>query len=113
MREKIKEINNLMKDFYDHWEKENTNEMFLLLSGDNNTSEIELNIKKNNVRLDKIEEIFNSEENFEAIVELWNSIDLKLFDSLVYSFEINIDQFKERLKESKAKKEIKEFFKEL
>lgn len=110
MNETIKTINALMIDFYDHWEKENTNEMFILLNGDNSTREIELNIKKNNERLEIVEEIFNDETKFQDIVDNWNSIDLKMLDSLVETFEIDITPFIEKIKSSNEQKEIKEFF---
>lgn len=113
MIETIKEINDLMREFYFHWERENTDEMFLLLNGSNETREIEFNIDKNNKRLEKIENIFNNKDNFNSIIDNWNSIDLKMLDTLVYSFEIDIEEFKERLNNSDANRNTKEFFIEL
>lgn len=111
MNEIIKGLNTLMVEFYDHWEKENTNEMFLLLNGSNDTTEMELSIEKNNRRLEAIEEIINDVNNFELITENWNSIDLKLLDSLVESFEINVEEFIERVNSSEVDDEVKDFFK--
>lgn len=112
MNETINGLNVLMVDFYDHWERENTNEMFLLLSGNNNTTEIELSIEKNNRRLEAIEELINDKDNFNLLIENWNLIDLKLLDSLVESFEIDIAEFIKRVNSECSNKEIIDFFKE-
>lgn len=112
MKEATRTLNILMNDFYDHWEKENTSEMFLQLSGNLNTNETKLNIIKNNERVRIIEDLINNEENYDQLTENWNNIDLKILDSLIDSFEINISSFINKIKNDKQiNNEIKEFFK--
>ncbi len=110
MNETIKKLNELMNTFYKHWEKDNTNEMFILLNGSNDTTEIKMGVERNNKRLDEIESIINDESNFKSLIENWELIDLKMLDSLVDSFEIDVESFKERLKDTEANNNIKEFF---
>lgn len=112
MNEIINGLNKLMNDFYSHWERENTNEMFLLFNGSNDTQEIEVSVQKNNRRLEAIEEIINEPENFETLTENWDSIDLKMLDSLVATFEIDISEFIERVNSTDVRQDIKEFFTE-
>lgn len=110
MSDVINNLNKLMRNFHKNWEKENTNEMFFLLNGINDTKEINLGVEKNNKRLDKIEQIINDENNLEALLEGWELIDLKMLDSLVNLFEIDVEKFKERLNTTKGYKQTKEFF---
>ena len=110
MKKTIEKLNKLMLAFYEYWEKESTNEMFLLLNGNNDTKEMELVFKKYNEKSQLIEDIINSEKNFETIIENWTLIDLKMLDALISSFGIEITTFEKRVKESAANKEIKEFF---
>lgn len=111
MKEAVRELNILMVDFNQHWERENTTEMFLQISGSGDTSELELNVAKNSERLSAIEKHINNPDNFDDLIESWDLIDLKLLDSLIDFFGIDIEAFELRVKDSKVKPEIKDFFK--
>ncbi len=108
--EKINLLNTKMVDFYKAWEFENTEEQFISLNAELETTiEMKRNIEKFEKMTEEIENIINDEANFESITENWDSIDLKLLDSLISTFEINIESFVNKVQSEDIRKDIKEF----
>ncbi len=109
--ETINRLNKLMNDFYKAWEFESTEEQFISLNAElETTTELESNIKKFQSMTDEIESLINDENNFEAIVEQWDAIDQPMLDILVSTFEIEIQDFLERLNKEEVRKEVIDFF---
>ncbi len=108
--ENIQNLNKLMVDFYRAWEFENTEEQFISLNAELETTvELKRNIEIFEAKTKEIEDYINNKDNFELIIENWDAIDLKLLDSLISTFEINIEEFVKNIESSDVRKEIKEF----
>ncbi len=108
--ETINKLNQLMNDFYRAWEFENTEEQFISLNGElETTTEMKSNIKKFQSMTDEIESIINDEANFESMTENWDAINQSLLDILISTFEIDIEKFSNFIYNNEVRKEIKEF----
>lgn len=108
--DKINTLNKQMEDFYKSWEFENTEEQFISLNAElETTSEMKTNIEKFEKMTTEIENFINDENNFESITENWDAINLTLLDILIATFEINIEEFVNRVETSEVRKDIKEF----
>ncbi len=108
--ETINQLNKLMLDFYKAWEFENTEEQFINLNGElDTTEELTTNIQKFQEMTLAIEKFINDENNFETIVENWDSINQGLLDTLISTFEIEIENFVAKVEKEDVRKEIKEF----
>ncbi len=108
--EKINLLNKLMEDFYKAWEFENTEEQFISLNAElETTSEMNVNIEKFEKMTKEIEDFINSENNFESITENWDAANLPLLDILIATFEIDIEEFVNRVESSDVRKDIEEF----
>ncbi len=111
--EKINLLNKKMEDFYKAWEFENTEEQFISLNGElETTTEMKLNIERFESMTKEIEDIINDDSNFESITENWDSINQPLLDILISTFEINIEAFVNKVETQEVRKEIKEFIME-
>ncbi len=103
-------LNKKMNDFYNAWEHENTNEQFISMNAElGTTEELKVNIERYESMINEVEVIINDSSNFERITENWDAIDLKMLDVLISTFEIKIEQFREWVKASDARKEIIDF----
>ncbi len=108
--ETINQLNKLMIDFYKAWEFENTEEQFINLNAElDTTEELTTNIKKFQNMTLEIENFINDENNFETIVDNWDSIDQSLLDTLISTFEIDIEKFVSKIETEEVRKEIKDF----
>ncbi len=108
--EKINLLNTKMNDFYKSWEFENTEEQFIGLNAELETTvEMKLNIEKFEKMTKEIEDIINDENNFETITENWDAVNLTLLDILISTFEIDIEAFAKKVEESDVRKDIKEY----
>ncbi len=106
----INKLNKKMVEFYSAWEKENTEETFITLSAEYaTTTELQLNIDKYEGMVKVVEDILNDENNFDSITDNWDSIDLKLLDILISTFEIEIEEFVKMIETKEVRKDIKEF----
>lgn len=106
----IELLNEKMDSFYKAWEFENTEEQFISLNAElETTQQMKLNIKKFEDMTNEIEDIINDKNNFETLVEGWDSINLPLLDILISTFEIEIPEFVKNLEKSEARKDIKEY----
>lgn len=106
----INKLNKKMADFYKSWEFENTEEQFIALSGElETTQEMKSNIEKFQSMTNEIEEIINDKDNFEEITENWDSINLPTLDILISTFEIEINDFRKMIEINEVRKDIKDF----
>ncbi len=108
--ETINQLNKLMTDFYKAWEFENTEEQFINLNAElDTTAELTTNIQRFQEMTLEIENFINDENNFETIVDSWDSIDQSLLDTLISTFEIDIEKFSSKVEAEEVRNEIKEF----
>ncbi len=108
--EKINHLNKLMIDFYKAWEFENTEEQFINLNGELDTTlELAANIKAFQDMTTEIENFINDESNFEIIVDNWDLINQSLLDTLISTFEIEIEKFVSKIEVEEVRQEIKDF----
>ncbi len=106
----VNNLNKMMNDFYKAWEFENTEEQFISLNGElETTQEMKANIERFQSMTNDIENLINDENNFELIVESWDAVDQRLLDILISTFEINIEKFSNYVSNNEVRKEIKEF----
>ncbi len=106
----INELNKKMNDFYKSWEYENTEEQFIALSAElETTQELEANIARFQKMTDEIEAVINDENNFESITENWDSVDQSMLDVLISTFEIDIETFANKVSTEEVRNEIKDF----